>query len=86
MIDHDMFSHDLTTSRARLRDDLDLTSLDCVVIAVGPSFFGNFDENDSMKVQMPYLWDKAVSRLTEKTFYWDGVNPVTVLVPRQAED
>jgi hypothetical protein len=86
MMDHEMFSHDLTTYRARLTDDVDLTSLDCVVIAVGPSFFGSFDENDSMKVQMPDLWNKSVSRLKEKTFYWDGVNPVTVLVPRQAGD
>jgi hypothetical protein len=82
MIDHEMFSHDLTNSRARLRDELDLARLDCVVVATGPSFFGSFDENDSMKVQMPDLWEKAVSHLTEKTFYWDSVIPVTVLVPR----
>ena len=83
MIDHEMFSYDLTNSRARLRDELDLARLDCVVVATGPSFFGSFDENNSMKVQMPDLWEKAVSRLKEKTFYWDSVNPVTVLVPRQ---
>jgi hypothetical protein len=86
MIDHEMFSHDLTNSRAKLRDDLDVARLDCVVLAIGPSFFGGFNENDSMKVQMPDLWEKAISELKVKTFYWDSVNPVTVLIPRQTDD
>ena len=86
MMDHEMFSHDVTTYRERLTSDLDLTSVDCVVVAIGPSFFGSFDENDSMKVQMPDLWEKAASRLKEKTFYWDSVNPFTVLVPGQPDD
>jgi hypothetical protein len=39
-----------------------------------------------MKVQMPDLWEKAISELKVKTFYWDSVNPVTVLIPRQTDD
>jgi len=86
MNDHEIFSHDLTSYRARLSDDLKLSTLDCVVVAVGPSFFGGFDEKDSMKVQMPNLWERVTAQLIERTFYWDGVNPLTVLVPRRGGD
>ena len=86
MIDQKHFSHDTNYYRAKLAEDVELANLDCLVVAIGASFFGEFGENDSIKVQMPEFWEKAVVGLEVKTFYWDDVNPVTVLVPRQSGD
>lgn len=83
MMERQMFAHDTLKFRGRLKDDLNPRNLDCVVVAVGPSFFGGFNETDSMKAQMPDLWRRLVKQMDEKIFYWDSVNPVTVLVPRQ---
>ena len=83
MMDKQLFYHDTKNFRKRFSEELQITNLDCVIVSIGPSFFGSFVEADSMKVQMPALWNRVTKHLEEKTFYWDSVNPVTILVPRQ---
>jgi hypothetical protein len=83
MMDTQMFAHDTTTFRLRLEKDLLTSKINCVVVAVGPSFFGGFTEKHSMKSQMPQLWNRLKTQMDEVTVYWDRVNPVTILVAKE---
>jgi len=73
---------DVLPLRARLNKEMDAEHPDCVVDAIGPSFFPGFGPESSLRLQMPLLWGALSERLDVRVFYWDKVNPILVLVPK----
>lgn len=54
----------------------------CIVDATGPSFFPGYGPESRLACQMPRLWRQLRRKYEEMVFYWDSVNPVSVLVAR----
>jgi hypothetical protein len=80
MIDSNNLNLEVGPLRKKLTRELLVEPPDCVVDAIGPSFFPGYGPEASMKEQMPELWRSLAQNNIEKTYYWDRVNPILVIV------
>lgn len=80
MIDGNNLNLEVGPLREKLTRELLDEAPDCVVDAIGPSFFPGYGPDASMKKQMPSLWNTLSKNGVERIYYWDRVNPVLVLI------
>ncbi|MFM8856552.1 MAG: hypothetical protein ACKOI2_04990 [Actinomycetota bacterium] len=80
MIEGNNLNLEVGPLREKLTSELLYETPDCVVDAIGPSFFPGYGPDASMKKQMPSLWNALLADGVEKVYYWDRVNPILVLI------
>lgn len=80
MIDGNNLNLEVGPFREKLTNELLYETPDCVIDAIGPSFFPGYGPDASMKKQMPSLWNALLADGVEKVYYWDRVNPILVLI------